>query len=184
MSRWTLAAAVCTLGACSTDVTAPAPAPAHLPDVPSTGVTAESMAPVLLLTAPGQLVTLEGGGRTSQVRFEAHLLVRDARDATPASDGAILVVSAADAWPLGEIDATKLRIDIQATTVDPDGTIHFRGRGVVVDAAGVASSFDAVGTTQAADTAPDELIFDILGGNVYDEVRFRAQGTIRELSTP
>lgn len=180
MTRWTLAVAVCTLGACSTDVTAPA----RLPDLPSTGVTAESMAPALLLTAPGQLVTLEGGGRTNQVRFEAHMLVRETRDATPASDGAILVVSAADAWPLGEIDATKLRIDIQATTVDPDGTIHFRGPGVVVDADGLPSSFDAVGTAQAAGTAPDELIFDILGGDVYDEVRFTAQGAIREVSTP
>lgn len=121
---------------------------------------------LLIVNAPGQLVSVERDGGSERAWFEARLVVRGG---TGQADGGILVVSAPDGvMPQTQRDATWISIQLDQATVDPDGKIHFAGRGTLSDATRELT-FDVTGSaTPAASCCPDDLIFDILGSQVYD----------------
>lgn len=136
--------------------------------------------PTLMVLAPGQLVAVEVNGATERAWFEARLIVRADGGGVAAADGAILVVSANDGpMPQTSADAATLRIEVRAATVETDGTVRFVGTATRTDGRRESAVFDVTGSARPSATVPpDELIWDIVGGNVH-EMSFPAVTTTR-----
>jgi hypothetical protein len=147
---------------------------------------ASRVAPVVLLVKP-QLVEVEltdGGRRSAEVRGQMILATSD--DAA-APDGAILVVSAADgpmpnlprgAWAQVVFQFTSGMIDPSgAVTLAGVATLHYPDGTRVSDAV-TASTTLPDGCKPLVD-CPDDLIFDILGGQVYDDAGAPARFGLR-----
>jgi hypothetical protein len=182
MKAWKLAVAAPILVACDAIPTEPARAPVAATDVEAR-MTETTPPPLLILTAPGQIVTLEReSGETERAWVQAHLVVPDlsGRGGTAQMDGAILVVSAADGpMPQTSPTATWLKIKINAGTVGSDGVIRFSGIASLGDASGERTTFDIAGSARphAADD-PYPLIWDIVGGDEYDGATFETEGVL------
>jgi hypothetical protein len=182
MKAWKLAVAAPILVACDAIPTEPVRGPVAAADVEAR-MTETAPPPLLILTAPGQIVTLEReSGDTERAWAQAHLVVRDLseRGGTAQMDGAILVVSAVDGpMPQTSPGATWLEIEINAGTLGSDGVIRFSGVATLRDASGGRTTFDMAGSARphAADD-PYPLIWDIVGGDVYDGATFETDGVL------
>ena len=172
MRSWKLVAAPVLLVACDANPLAPR---GRLPAIGSVMQprAATLSAPSLVVVAPGQLVEIaREGEQTDRAWFEARFVVRDgdAGQNAPISDGAILVVSAADGpMPQSTPDAKTLRIAVRSATLNIDGSVQFIGAATVSDANGKSQPFEVAGSVQpSAKGSPDYIVWDIVGGNVHE----------------
>jgi hypothetical protein len=169
MKQWTEGVAtVLILAGCDVAPTAPpAPPPSELQPALS--------APVLLVLAPLQDVLIQRAERDSEpARFQAEIVLKGfdpgghARAAAAA--GAIRLESASDG---------QLQIRVQEARVDADDAVHFKGVARLwTERGGSVAEFPIAGSARPEPGNPDCLIFDILGGNVYDGATFEADGRL------
>lgn len=178
MRPWKTATILLMVAACSAAPTGPGRSP-HGSDPPSLSIEADPAS--LSITVPGQLVTLElQGGETERAWVVAH--ISTGPDGVPIGDGAILVVSAVDGpMPQSDPAAVTTSIRVEWTGVDADGTIRFEG--IATTTAGGKSSdpFPVSGTARplpAPAPPPRYIVWDIVGGNVHETMRFTALGLL------
>lgn len=185
MKVWKLVFAAPILAACDVIPTDPTRAPLAAADLEARA-TETAAPPLLILTVPGQFVALERAGRESERAWvQAQLVVRDlsGRGGTAQMDGAILVVSATDGpMPQTSPAAIWLRIEIIAGTVGSDGVLRFSGVARLRDATREGITFEVAGSAQRDATDPYPLIWDIVGGDVYDGATFETDAVIVDLS--
>ena len=171
MCSWKVVSATVLLVACDPGPLAPRSRPPAIGGVGQPRVTTLA-APSLVVVAPGQVVVIaRDGGQTDRAWFEARFTVGDGDrgESAPISDGAILVVSAADGpMPQSSPDAETLRIVVRSATLGPDG-VRFTGVATLSDARGESEPFDVAGSVPSSGEGnPDYIVWDIVGGNVHE----------------
>ena len=182
MPRWKRAAAALMVVACDPGTTAPTIESARSPRAAfHTHSVGDAPEQTLLVLLPGDVVATEAAnGAVGRAWIEANLIVRDGG---ARADGAILVVSALDGpMPQASGDATSLRIDVHAASIDASGVIRFEGVGTLRDRTG-DGSFAVAGTAgPAADCCRNDgyIVWDIVGGNVHATMKFSARTIIRQ----
>lgn len=178
MRPWNSGTILLMVAACSVAPTGPARSPAGS-DSPSLSIELDPTA--LSLTVPGQLVTLElPEGETGRAWVMAHLTTGP--DGAPIGDGAILVVSAADGpMPQSDPAAVTTSIRVEWAGVDADGTVRFEGIGTTAAGGKTSDPFPVSGSARplpAPARPPRYIVWDIVGGNVHETMRFTALGLL------
>lgn len=185
MRPWKTGTILLMVGACSVAPTGPGRSSAGA-DPPSLSIELDPAS--LSLIAPGQLVTLElPEGETGRAWVMAHLTTGP--DGVPIGDGAILVVSAADGpMPQSDPAAVTTSIRVEWAGVDADGTLRFEGIGTTTAGGKSSDPFPVSGTARPLPAPappppppqppPQYIVWDIVGGNVHEAMRFTALGLL------
>jgi hypothetical protein len=161
-------AAVLILTGCDVAPTAPpAPPPSELQPALS--------APVLLLLAPPQQVLIQRAERDSEpARFQAEIVLKGfdpgGHARAPAAAGAIRLESASDGL---------LQIQVLEARVGAYGAVHFEGLARLWTERGESvAELPIAGSARPEPGNPDCIIWDIVGGKVYDRATFSAEGRL------
>jgi len=125
------------------------------------------------VSARSQAVTLEfSSGESAEATFKARFYAAAPSDPTAQIDGAILVVSAADG-PMPQVGGESLAIKVSRATINRAGVIQVEGTGTVSTGRVVLDQYPITGSARPTAADPDYLVWDIVGGNVW-EVQFEA----------
>ncbi len=133
---------------------------------------------LVTVSAPTQEVTLVfGDGQSAAATFRARFYASTSPGPTAQMDGAILVVSAADG-PMPQIRGESLGVEVSRATINSAGVIQFEGTGTVSTGRVALYRLPITGSARPAGGSPDDLIIDIVGGDVW-EVQLEAQVRIK-----
>ena len=201
MSQWKAVRFALFLAACQAG---PASPNVESPRGFSTQLSPQEITAGLFISVPGQLVSVEQGTEVERAWVRAHLAA--GTDRVPISDGAILVVSAADGpMPQVDPDAETLSIQVRFAVVDDAGVVRFGGIGTLTTGRVVSPPFEIAGTARPAAAPPstsppplptpppfidpnppspapdypDYIVWDIVGGNVQATLTFTTRSTVR-----
>jgi hypothetical protein len=195
VARFALILAACHGGPASPNVESPWGFDTQLsPDEITEGV---------FISVPGQLVSVEQGTELERAWMRAHLTA--GTDRVAISDGAILVVSAADGpMPQVDPDGETLSIVVRSALVDAAGVIRFDGIGTLTTGRVVSPPFEITGTARPsaapsfsppplptpppfidpnppspAPDYPDYIVWELVGGNLQPTLTFTTRSTVR-----
>ena len=182
MATWKPASLAMILAACQAGPTSPA---GESPQGFVAELSPEAIATGLFLSVPGQLVSVEQGIEVEQAWVSAHLTA--GTDRVPISDGAILVVSAADGpMPQTDPEAETLSIEVRSAVVDDGGVVLFGGLARLATGREVSPPFEISGMARPAaappassPSGPDYIVWDIVGGNVLAPLTFTTRTVVR-----